>query len=593
MSEQKKVIIDIEETERTQLGELSELENIEAFGVLTVKNPSERCRVWNVRVLLSDTRDQTDITEDVLLAGEIDAGSSWQHRYKVTVESPILTLSETYDTCGEVTTEEPHWAYCFGKDNLLRVTIRVKNETDGEIDNIVLNKTVPPELSNVTIEQVKSGTAEYDDGTRQIIWKDFVIYPHEENELVFTATANVEDAEEKDAGQVVVTYRAEGQQRSLLAPDLTALTEFLTGIDSAENEPNNWEVTLECSNESDLVIRLDKAEVYVESEESGTKEKRIDESPEIELGPGTEWTSSFQMESKSQPKCSQEVIYTPVNIVTKRVLGTIEKAAQSIPVYKIEYTKTFDPPEVNSFDKTPVEVNIEVRNAGTAKINEITVIDKLPDDVMPPTKEYIEIYIRGEEYTGNFEFAIDPEDQDPNHPHTLTFKISDLKDSVGELQPGESIRINYSIMAWKSRPEKEYPSPIHCFANTYPPGIETEVASAEDGHKIGIIYKKRRISAKKAINKGTEAGQYILVLVIENKGEVTVENVKVSDWIPRGFEVVGIEPEDLEPRQQPVDDGTDLVWIFERMNPGDQKKIRVTIQGEGEYDRREPVVTSD
>jgi hypothetical protein len=28
------------------------------------------------------------------------------------------------------------------------------------------------------------------------------------------------------------------------------------------------------------------------------------------------------------------------------------------------------------------------------------------------------------------------------------------------------------------------------------------------------------------------------------------------------------------------------------MNPGDQKKIRVTVQGEGEYERREPEVTS-
>ncbi len=592
MSEHKQVIIDIEETEKAQLGERSALENIEVSGVLTVKNPSERCRIWNVRVLLNDTRENTDIADDVLQAGEIDAAASWQFNYAVTVDSPILTLTEFYDTCREVESEEPHWAYCFGKGNPIRITIQLRNETDEKIDNIILNKTIPPELSDIVIESVKSGTAEYDEGTHQVIWKDFVIYGGEDSELVITATAQVDDAEIKSAGEIVVNYRSEGQQRSLLAPDLTALTEFLTGIDSAENEPNNWEVTLECSNESDLVIRLDKAEVYAENE-SGAQEKKIDETPGVELEPDKSWSSSFQMPSKTQPKCSQEVVYTPTNIVTNRVIGTIEKTAQSIPVYQIDYIKTFDPPEVDSFDKTPVEVTIEVKNIGTAKLNDIIVVDTLPEDVKPPAQEFIEISVRGEEYTHPYEFIMDPDDQEPDHSHTLTIKILNLKDTVGELEPGESIKINYSIMTWKSRPEKEYPSPIHCYANIYPPGLETEIASAEDGHKIGIIYKKRRISAKKAINKGAEAGQYVVLLVIENKGEVTVENVTVTDWIPSGFEVVSVDPPELEPQQNTVEDGMHLVWVFERMNPGDQKKIRVTVQGEGEYARREPVVTSD
>ena len=87
-----------------------------------------------------------------------------------------------------------------------------------------------------------------------------------------------------------------------------------------------------------------------------------------------------------------------------------------IPVYKIEYTKEFDPPAVNSFDKTPVEVTIEVTNAGTANLNEVTIEDNLPDDVMPPTSEHITVWIKGEEYTGAYDFAIDPEDQDPEKP---------------------------------------------------------------------------------------------------------------------------------------------------------------------------------
>jgi hypothetical protein len=47
------------------------------------------------------------------------------------------------------------------------------------------------------------------------------------------------------------------------------------------------------------------------------------------------------------------------------------------------------------------------------------------------------------------------------------------------------------------------------------------------------------------------------------------------------------------PEVFPVDEGGSfMVWTWTRMNPGDKKKIKVTVQGEGEYERREPEVTS-
>ena len=593
MSERKTVVIDLEESEKVKLDELSDLSSIDTSGVLSVNNMSERSRIWNVKVLLGDTRENTDVGEDSISAGEIDVGGKWETEYGVKVEAPILTLKEVFDTCGTIETEEPHWAYVSGKENPVKITLTVTNETDGELDNIIINKTIPPELSNIEIVSAKSGTAEYDEGTKQAVWKDFIIYPHESSSLVISATGLVEDTEPKRAGDVVITYRGEGQQRSVLDPELNALTEFLTGIETAETEPNQWQCTLECSNESDLIVRLDKAEVYLTPEDGGEKQKMIEETPGIELEPDQEWSSSFDVTSKSTPKCTQDLVYTPTRTLTKRVLGTIEKVSQEIPVYSIDYTKTFDPPSVSSFDKTPVEVTIEVTNNGSAKLSEVTIEDNLPDDVMPPTSEHISVWIRGDEYTGPYEFMIDPEDQDPEKPHKLTFRVEDLKSSVGELEPGESLKINYAIMAWRNRPEKEYPSPIVCTANTEPAGIPAVLESPEDGHKLGVIYKKRAISTKKAINKGAGTGEYIVVLVVANNGEVTAENIEVTDWIPAGFEYVSTDPEEEGPEVFPVAEGGNyMVWTWQRMNPGDKKKIRVTVQGEGEYERREPEVTS-
>ncbi|MFW9944265.1 MAG: hypothetical protein ACFFB7_04650 [Candidatus Sifarchaeia archaeon] len=595
-SEQKTVIIDLEETEKAFVGGLSRLESAKASGVLTVNNVSERSRIWNVRVLLPKGTKGTSIDEDSISAGEIDAGAIWQTEYDIEVKKPIVTLTETYNTCGTVDSEEPHWAYVYGRENPVRIAISLKNETDGEIDNIVLNKTIPPELEMLNIERTSSGSAEIDEGTKTVIWRDFVIFPKEEASILISAIGNVEDAETKGGGEIVLTYRAEGQQRSALDPDMTALSEFLTGIETAETEPNQWECTLECSNESDLMVRLDKAEVYLTPEDGTDKQKMIDEAPRLEMAPGQDWSSTFEIESKFPPKCTQEVVYTPMRVVTKRVLGTVEKIPQDIPVVQIDYTKEFDPPDVNSFDKTPVEVTVEVKNTGTARFNSLTIEDSLPDDVMPPKPEHAKVWVKGKEYDGELEIEVDPDDQNPEVPHKIIFKIMNLKDSVGEVEPGDSVSVNYAIMAWKSRPEKEYPCPIRCFAETYPAGLPSEVASAEDGHKIGIIYKKRIISAKKAINKGAEAGEYIVVLVIENKGEVTVENVKVTDWIPTGFEYVSADPEEESPTASPTVDGTNPVWNWTRMNPGDKRRISVTVQaGEdaGEYERREPETTTD
>lgn len=591
-NERKNVIVDLEESEETSLGRTNELESIEVSGVLTVDNVSEKSRIWNVRIHLGDTRDRTDIDEETISAGEVDAGAKWGTKYKISAEAPIVTLTETYDTCGDVQTEEPHWAYVKGKDNPVKISFVIKNETDGELEDVILNKSIPPELTNVQVVSAKSGTAEYDEGTRLIVWKDFVIYPQEESTLVISAKATIDDTAPRSGGEVVVSYRAEGQQKSALTPDLSALTEFLTGIETAETEPNHWQCTLECSNESDLIVRIDEAKVYLAPEGGGEKQLMIDESPGVELRPDEEWSSSFEVSSKSTPKCTQDLTYTPVAVITKRVRGKISKAAQEIPVYSIEYTKEFDPPAVNSFDKTPVEVTLEIKNAGSANLNEVTIEDHFPEDVMPPSKDHVSVWVRNEEYSGPYEFLIEPEDQDPEKKHKITFRVEDLKDTVGELAPGEELKINYAVMAWRNRPEKEYPSPIACTANTYPAGIPCETGSPMDGHKIGVIYKKRAISTKKAINKGSVAGEYIVVLVVSNNGEVTAENIEVSDWIPAGFEYISADPEDEGPTLRNVRDGTKMVWNWTRMNPGDKKKISVSVRGEGEYERREPEVSS-
>jgi len=56
---------------------------------------------------------------------------------------------------------------------------------------------------------------------------------------------------------------------------------------------------------------------------------------------------------------------------------------------------------------------------------------------------------------------------------------------------------------------------------------------------------------------------------------------------------VSVDPEELVPRVKPARKGSNVTWTFTRMNPGEKKRIRLSVSGEGEYERREPQVTSD
>ena len=126
MSDDKKkyVIIDLEESEKVQLDGHSELENIDVSGSMKVVNISKRSRIWNVKVHLGNTRDSTDFSEESITAGEVEAGGTWDTGYKVSVDAPIATLTEVFDTCGDIESEDAHWAYVSGKDNPIKITIR-------------------------------------------------------------------------------------------------------------------------------------------------------------------------------------------------------------------------------------------------------------------------------------------------------------------------------------------------------------------------------------------------------------------------------------------------------------------------------------
>jgi len=163
-------------------------------------------------------------------------------------------------------------------------------------------------------------------------------------------------------------------------------------------------------------------------------------------------------------------------------------------------------------------------------------------------------------------------------------------ESIGGLNLGESLNIEYPVISWNPRPTEEYLSPFVVKANAFP-HVEPTVYEG-DPVRIGVRYVRRKLAVFKTVQPGKSAGEYIIPLKFVNKGEVAVENVKITDFIPEGYTLTGWEPADIEPEVQETPEGTYISWRFSRIEKGNEISVKYRIEGKGPYIRKEPTVTT-
>ncbi len=161
---------------------------------------------------------------------------------------------------------------------------------------------------------------------------------------------------------------------------------------------------------------------------------------------------------------------------------------------------------------------------------------------------------------------------------------------MGGLQPQGAITCDYKLISWSPQPQVEYISPLQVESNVdptiYPGTVNLPPV------KIGIRYVSRRISVYKTVQPGSVAGEYVVPLRFINRGGIAVERISITDIIPTGFKLTSMDPPDLQPEVLELPDGVQLTWKFDRIEKGNQIAIKYTVQGSGEYTRREPQVTS-
>lgn len=588
MSEALKVIVDLSEKVDCLLSGDNKVKSISAKGVLTIKNPSRKNKIWSCELRLEGI-SSTSLKDERYAVGEVPAGGSWNLNYNIPVENPIVVLKEIVNTFPKA--EAVSWAVPYNRTTPIKCIISLSNPSDVFVKNIELVKKIPRGFGDPTIEPPHTGKAEYVSERREVVWKNFDLAPGAEAKLVINMAVKADDIKPLGAGEIVLNYHVIGSTVSSLSPTLYCISDIRFGIEPAESpsKPNLWDCTLEFYNTSEFVEILMNIESSLVSD---GKKTVVSISPDVELLPQQHWSHKFQVESFEFPVFETNFDYMVAYEVKKSVHTTVIKEETLLPVMKIEAEKVFAPPEVDAYDKTPMSVTVNVFNVGSADLDAVSIIDTVPEDFKAPTPDKVKVILADQDVTRNATVTIEPPSAPVERLKEVKIAVTGLS-KIGGFRPGQTLKVTYPIIAWGPKPNVKYATPMKVFCNISPPGLEGEFVRLEERPpEIMVKYARRAVRIfKEAVTPGAEKNQYVVPLVIVNSGDVNIENILVKDFIPSGFKLVSWKPEELKPKVEETTEGLILSLVLERLEPKQEIQFSYVIEGSGRYVRREPQVT--
>ena len=588
MSEQgKNVIIDFTEKEESIYKYPGSLEQLKVTGEASVINPSESHRLWNIILSLQGLSAVTGDLTETMKVGELNAQAKWTKKYEVKDEEiqtkTLLKISEQINTYYE-NPDIINWALVKDHQMPISFTISIENTAETDIIQIKVIKTLPEEFGTPIIDPPAQGEVQFDEASGNIIWEDVNLTPGGIQSLCIRVGLKPTQLEPYNTGNIEVHYLVPDVTRTNLMGTTNSISDSMFAIDQGEGaNAGEWDCTAEFENRSDFDVELQNVKVLKTSE--ARKECILEESPVEVISPGSAWKKDFTFQCKTVPKFSNVHEFNVVPKITKKVIGHINFEQGVLPVAHIICEKILNPPAVSAYTKTPMKISHLVTNDGSAVLDEVVFQDTIPADFQPPDLNEVVVSIGEEELRSNIVREMEPDDTSIDSAHTLTVKVEKLREAGG-FQPGEQILVTYPLTASDPKPDIEYPCPLSIMANVTPPLPGSPVKAAFDT-KIEIKYVRRRIRAIKGQKPGEEAGQYIIPIEFENKGEVLIENITIKDIIPTNFQLLDYEPKDMKPDIEESERGTILIWKLDKCDPGEKVEFNYTIQGSGEYEREE------
>lgn len=613
------LIIIFDEQQNGTINHHGEDQTLQNQGTLTVKNKTGG-PIYDFKLQLGNL-DDTNIP-DKIEKGFLQTfdGEGMITDYSPTKDTFMCTLQEDLNfqngLVNPVTIKS--------KETPLTINLALTNVTNGPL-SINLSKILPSQLSIETLPTVEHGELTKGD---QLTWNISKLAKDQAAETTIETKLYTEEIETFDSGEIKYKTKGNGFTMTGITVDTVK-----AGVIDQVNETTEkkervqeravWDISITVENTCNTSVKaigkigVLSGTILGEGTEAISEEEETEEAPSlpgrveqpipgkreypqivatpVSIPPNTEKTiGPFPIESETEPRLTVDVDYEINPTIIKRVSGTYQVDAISIPCLHSTLEKTVKvrhssaasglaPDELMSNLEEPAEVKVELENTGSAPIDYLELVETVPAGFKPPNTGNIQVELD----IGNVEGMEIPEDQreitvqpaDPMEQNEVAIRANRIQQVFEEpMQHKDQLNVNYEVTALSPEASKTYQFPSTCHV----------AISAEDSPTSFPLEKipelttaeiKREIRKQKKIAPGTGEKEFTVTAILKNDGTLPVEDYEFVDIVPENFELLeeSISPEARRIQETPR--GKEVNWTIEKIPPNSQEEVQYTVKG--------------
>ena len=465
----------------------------------------------------------------------------------------------------------------------------MRNEFEKQIRNVRLVKEIPSDFSKPSVQDATIGRASVEGN--ELVWTIDVLEPETTTICKFTSDILVSSIDPRKTGTIKVTYEALSSYSEGLGIekfDAYTSNRFYVDVIERDEEPGVWDCKLVFENTSEFMVQLFNADVYAADTEK-TKFVDIDPNDVPVLPAGAQWHSTkWEYESDDYPSFRKLLEFRVMPDFQTIVNGSVAVSDVELSIAsmigEVHYTlrESGDATEreiedmaiqVPTFKETDVFAVHKLENNGSAPLNEISIQQQFfTDEFSPPDANEIKLILDGSEVDlDSSAVSVDS--------NAFKIELNDLKDtSSGMFEPESTIEVQYPIHCMNPVRDARFESEVIYLANTYPLSNELEVRPAVP--IIEALHLRRKFRIGKEVVAIGDLGNYRIILILENIGDMVLSNLTLMDKVPDNFEYgdYSMTPEITD------EVGSDtLKWTIETLEEAEKLEISYEIHGKGEY----------
>ena len=583
-----KLSVHLHEVEETSVSSDGSVVKQSVSGSLALQNPSDKDRLWDLDIYLNGN-DHTDLDSHIKMR-ELEAGS--EESFDYSVKGPqMLKISEIIDTHPE--REQKPSSSLSHSDEAVPVSVRitVENTSTCVLNDVSVSRVIPSQFT------YESGDLYEIDGSN-LVWNVGSLAAGASTSLDFTASVIADSVGSFDSGITTATYNADATLSGMNFVEVDSCAKCFSYMNANEGErPDTWSCQAVFENKSSFAVDLVLLRVNVAGEEMPLFD--IADVPE-DVRPGGRWESDEkQVDSRDQPNFSQELTYSVIPRAARTTSGKLTMEPTMMTVLEADVSKAMDLAVLKSYREADVNVELKIKNTGSADINLMRITDDVPGLFTKPDSDSISIDIDGDALLPDM-FKVEVMDGVSIEDTHLSpdGQGSTLRITVGKtgpigLESNSTLKVSYKINAPDPSPNNDLvAAPVRVDFSAEKTGPIT-TRGAEEVPTLRVSHKRRKFNTGKQVFPAGGAGRYEVLVMFHNQSDTALEDLIIHDIIPHGFELKSTRIDsslgnshDTSNAEESHEQGTKVVWNIGVIDKGERIEIMYEILGDSdaEYD---------